>query len=90
MLQRLASEHELKIRELEKEHEAAINKLQAKLDLQSESLRSEIEASIYNIVHNFVYIDKLSLLFKHRLSLRKVMNCKWINLSLNTPLLFRV
>lgn len=65
MLQRLASEHELKIRELEKEHETAINKLQAKLDLQSESLRSEIEASVYNIIHNFVYINQLLLSFKH-------------------------
>lgn len=48
MIQELKDSHKTRISELEREHEDANRTLTSQLELQSESLRSEIEASCCN------------------------------------------
>lgn len=73
MIQELKDSHKTKISELEREHEDVNRTLATQLELQSESLRSEIEASGSN------FHDKLSdflTLFECRPNLLRTMNHK--------------
>lgn len=55
LLEQLKSTHETTLAELKKEHEESTQKLISKMNLQSESIRAQVEVKILNLykIHFF-------------------------------------